>query len=494
MSRITRREAGQILSAAAVVAQTVEAAPELCFMPAVELAGLIRRKKVSALEVMNAHLKQIERVNPKVNAIVTLIEEKARADARRADEAQAHGAKLGPLHGLPVAHKDLIETAGIRTTYGSPIFKDNVPTEDAILVERIRDAGAICLGKTNTPEFGAGSQTFNQVFGATKNPYDLTKTCGGSSGGAAVALACGMTPIASGSDTGGSLRNPAAFCSIVGFRPAPGRVPSAAKGNSWQTLSVSGPMARNVADVALLLSAMAGPDGRCPISIEQSPSRFAESLNRDFKGTRVAWFRNLGGVIFDTRIRDAVNAQRRVFESLGCIVEEAEPDLSDGDEAFNTLRAWSYASQYGELARTHRDQIKETVLWEIDRGSKLNAADIAHAHALHSQVWDRMRVFQKKYEYFILPTTQVPPFDINQPYVTEIEGTKMATYIDWMKSCYLISILENPAISVPCGYTPEGLPVGVQIVGRHRDEWSVLQLAHAFEQATKTSRRRPSVA
>ncbi len=494
MSAITRREAGQILAAAAVAAQALEAAPDVCFLSAVEQATLIRRKKISALELMDAHLKQIDRVNPKVNAIVTLIADQARDGARKADEAQARGAKLGPLHGLPVAHKDLIETAGIRTTYGSPIFKDNIPTEDAILVERVRDAGAICLGKTNTPEFGAGSQTFNQVFGATKNPYDLTKTCGGSSGGAAVALACGMTPLASGSDTGGSLRNPAAFCSIVGLRPAPGRVPSHAKGNSWQTLSVSGPMARTVADVALLLSAMAGPDDRCPISLQESPSRFTESLNRDFKGVRVAWFQNLGGVIFDSRIRDAVNAQRRVFESLGCIVEEAEPDLAGGDEAFNTLRAWSYASQYGPLARTHRDQIKETVLWEIDRGSKLTAADIAHAHALHSQVWDRMRVFQKQYEYFVLPTTQVPPFDINQPYVTEIEGQKMATYIDWMKSCYLISILENPAISVPCGYTPEGLPVGLQIVGRHRDERSVLSLAHAFEQATKASQRRPAVA
>jgi amidase len=463
-------------------------------MTATEMAGLIRRKKLSAREAMGAHLKQIERLNPKVNAIVTLIAEQAVKDAHRADEAQARGAKLGPLHGLPIAHKDLIETAGIRTTYGSPIYKDNVPSSDAILVERVRDAGAICLGKTNTPEFGAGSQTFNAVFGATKNPYDVTKTCGGSSGGAAVALACGMVPIASGSDTGGSLRNPAAFCSVVGLRPAPGRVASAAKGNAWQTLSVSGPMARTVADVALLLSAMAGPDPRCPISICESPARFAESLNRDFKGTRVAWFRNLGGVTFDSRVREAVNAQRRVFESLGCVIEEAEPDFQGADEAFNTLRAWGFASQYGELARTHRDQIKDTVLWEVDRGAKLTAADIEHAHSLHAQVWDRMRVFQQKYEYFILPTTQVPPFDIEQPYISEIEGVKMATYIDWMKSCYLISILENPAVSVPCGYTPEGMPVGLQIVGRHRDEFSVLQLAHAFEQATKASHRRPPVA
>lgn len=495
MSEITRRQAGKILASAAAAQSIHAAGSDICFLTAREMAALIRRKKLSAREAMDAHLKQIARVNPQVNAIVTLVADQAMEQARRADEAQAKGAKLGPLHGLPMAHKDLIETAGIRTTFGSPIFKENVPTRDAILVERVRDAGAICFGKTNTPEFGAGSQTFNNVFGATKNPYELSKTCGGSSGGAAVALACGMTPIASGSDTGGSLRNPAAFCSVVGLRPAPGRVASSAEGDAWQTLSVSGPMARNVADAALLASAMAGPDPRCPISINEPGARLAQPLERDFKGARAAWFKNLApGVIFDARVREAVNAQRRVFESLGCIVEEADPDLSGADEAFNILRAWSYASKYGALARTHRDQIKDTVLWEIDRGSQLTAADIAHAETLHSQVWDRMRLFQEKYEFFILPTTQVPPFDIHQPYVTEIDGVKMANYIDWMKSCYLISILENPAISVPCGYTPEGLPVGLQIVGRHRDEFAVLQLAYAFEQATKASHRRPPVA
>jgi amidase len=487
---ITRRQAGKVLAAAAA-AQSLNAAPnEICSMTARDLAAAIHRKKLSAREVMEAHLKQIERVNPKVNAIVTLLADKAMDQAKRADESQAKGAKIGPLHGIPIAHKDLVETAGIRTTFGSPIFKDNVPTHDAILVERIRNAGAICIGKTNTPEFGAGSQTFNRVFGATKNPYDLTKTCGGSSGGAAVSLATGMLPLADGSDTGGSLRNPAAFCGVVGIRPAPGRVPSAAKGNAWQTLSVSGPMARNVADAALLLSVMAGPDPRCPISIDASPAQFAEPLDRDFKGTRVAFFKDLG-IAFDPQVRDAVNAQRRVFESLGCIVEQADPDLSGGDEAFKILRAWSYASQYGELARTHRDQIKETVLWEIDRGSKLTAAEISHADALHSQVWDRMRVFLTQYDFYILPTTQVPPFDINQPYVTEINGVKMDTYIDWMKSCYLISILETPAISVPCGYTSNNLPLGLQIAGRHRGELAVFQLAHAFEQATKGSRRPP---
>ena len=490
---ITRREASQLMGAAAATPLLAAQGADVCFLSAVEMAGLIRRSKLSAREVMSAHLKQIERVNPKVNAIVTLVAEQAMENARKADEAQAKGTALGPLHGLPVAHKDLVETAGIRTTFGSPLFKNYVPAKDAILVERIKHAGAITVGKTNTPEFGAGSQTFNPVFGATKNPYDLTKTCGGSSGGAAVSLACGMVPIADGSDTGGSLRNPAAFCSVVGFRVAPGRVPNAAVGNAWNTLSVSGPMARTVPDVALLLSVMAGPDPRCPISITEPGARFTGNLQRSFKGTRVAWFRNLGGIPFDARIRDTVNAQRKVFEELGCIVEEAEPDLSGGDEAFNTLRAWGYASTRGELVRAHRDQVKDTIVWEVERGSKLTGADIARADALHSQVWDRMRIFLEKYEYFVLPTTQVPAFDVTQPYVTEIEGVKMNSYIEWMKSCYLISILENPAISVPCGYTREGLPVGLQIVGRHRDEWSVLQIANAFEEATRSHRRKAGI-
>ena len=490
---LTRREANQILGAAAAAQLMSAQTPDICFLTAVEMTDLIRRKKLSARESITAHLKQIDRLNPQVNAIVTLVADQAMDNAKRADEAQARGATPGPLHGLPVAHKDLVETAGIRTTFGSLIFKDNVPAHDAIIVERMKKAGAITVGKTNTPEFGAGSQTFNQVFGATKNPYDLTKTCGGSSGGAAVSLACGMVPIADGSDSGGSLRNPASFCSVVGFRVAPGRVPAAAAGNAWSTLSVTGPMARTVRDVALLLSVMAGPDSRCPISITEPGSRFSGSLERNFKGVRVAWFKDLGGIPFDRRIREAVNAQRKVFESLGCIVEEAEPDLTGANEAFNTLRALGYVNSQSENVRKHRDLMKDTILWEVERGSKLSASDIAHAETLHSQVWDRMRLFLEKYEYFILPATQVPPFDIGQEYVTEIEGVKMNTYIDWMKSCYLISILENPSICVPSGYTPEGLPVGLQIVGRHRDEFSVLQLAHAFEQATRPAHRRPAI-
>ncbi len=446
---------------------------------------LLRKKKVSAREVLDAHLKHIERVNPQVNAIVTLVPEIAKDRAKQCDEAAAKNKFLGPLHGLPVAHKDLQDTQGIRTTYGSPLFANHVPTADTLLVERIRQAGGVTLGKTNTPEFGAGSQTFNPVFGATKNPHDLTKTCGGSSGGAAVALATGMLPLADGSDTGGSLRNPASFCGVVGFRVTPGRVPNLPTGAAWNTISVVGPMARNVADCAFFLSAIAGPDERAPLSIHEDPAHFARPLDRNFKGTRVAWYKDLGGVPFDTRTRAVVEAQRKRFIDLGCIVEEAEPDFSGADEAFRVFRALHF---YRQHAAKDRSKIKATVLEEIDLGAKLSGPEIARAMQLQSALVQRVGEFFSKYEYFILPATQVPAFDIGQPYVTEIDGKKLGDYIDWMRACYYISVLHNPAISVPAGFTADGLPVGLQIVGRHQADFQVLQLAHAFEQAAKAFR------
>ena len=448
-----------------------------------ELARLIRAKDLSVRDVVGAHLTQIERVNPGVNAIVTLVAEQAMARARAADEDLAHGRPVGPLYGLPIAHKDLQPTSGIRTTFGSPIYKDFVPSEDSLAVERLRLAGAIVVGKTNTPEFGAGSQTFNPVFGSTLNPYDTSRTCGGSSGGAAVALATRMLPIADGTDMGGSLRNPASFCNVVGLRPSPGRVPSWPAATAWSTRSVDGPMARSVADVALMLSAMAGPDPRSPIAIDEAGRRFAAPLERDFKGARIAWWKDLGGVPVDRRVREVVNAQRGVFELLGCLVDEAEPDFADFDAVFKTVRALAFVTGVAPRIASRRDQVKDTILWEIDRGERLTAAEIAWAETKRTELYHRMRRFMERYDFFVLPTVQVPPFAIAQPYPAEIDGVRMETYIDWMKSCYYISIVGNPAISVPCGFTPEGLPVGLQIVGRHRDDWGLLQIAHAFEGA-----------
>jgi amidase len=467
---------------------------DLCFLPAVELARRIRARELSALDLLEAHLAQIERVNPRVNAIITLVTDQAITQAHAADAALARGDAIGPLHGLPIAHKDLTATKGIRTTSGSPIYANHVPDHSALIVERIQRAGAITIGKTNVPEFGAGSQTFNPVFGATLNPYDTSKTCGGSSGGAAVALACGMIPIADGSDMGGSLRNPAGYCNVVGLRPAPGRVPSWPTQNGWSALSVDGPMARTVADVALLLSAIAGPDPRSPIAIAEPGGRFAQRLDRDFRGTRIAWSRDLGGLPIDPRVTAAIDAQRHTFASLGCTIEDRDPDLSDADEIFKVLRAWSFELSHGELLHAQRHQLKDTVIWNTEAGMRLSGPDIARAERQHTALYHRVREFMATYEFLICPVSQAPPFDVTQPYLTAINGVPMDTYIDWMRSCYYISVTGHPAISVPCGFTPEGLPVGVQIVGRHRDELGVLQLAHAFEQATGFWRRRPALA
>jgi amidase len=460
-------------------------------MPATELAARLRRKDVSAREVMSAHLAQIERWNPRVNAIVTLVADRALADAARADEALARGERVGPLHGLPIAHKDLVETAGIRTTRGSPFYRDFIPTTDAPLIRRLRAAGAITLGKTNTPEFGAGSHTFNTIFGATKNPYDTGRTCGGSSGGAAVALATGMVPIADGSDTGGSLRNPAAFCNVVGFRPSPGRVFTGA--TTWSPLSVSGPMARSVADAALLLSVQAtGPESSSPLAIVEDGARFATPLGRDFRGVRVAWWRGLGGIPFEPEVVSVINATRPVFEQLGCIVEEAEPDFSGIDDAFPTLRHLSYHASYAAMAKQRPDWIKDTIHWEIAEAERQSGADVARASARQAKAYADSQQFFSRYEYFVLPVTQVMPFDVNIAYPTNVAATPMTTYIDWMRSCWYVTFLANPAISVPAGFSSGGLPVGLQIVGQHRADWSVLQLAHAFEQATSHGKRRPA--
>jgi amidase len=468
---------------------------DFLFLPATQMARLIRAKKLSARELLGAHLKQIDRVNPQVNAIVTLTREIAMAQAAEADESAAHGRFLGPLHGLPIAHKDLLDTKGVRTTYGSPIFRDYVPAADPLVVQRIRQAGAIFVGKTNTPEFGAGSQTFNPVFGATRNPWDVTKTCGGSSGGAAVALACGMLPLADGSDMGGSLRNPASFCSVVGLRPSPGRVPAVPSLTSpWQALSVLGPMGRTAADAALLLSVMAGPDGRSAMSLDDPGSNFAPPLERDFRSTRIAWCSSLADAVFERRVIEIFERHRQTFERLGCTIEEAQPDLTDADEIFRTQRAAAFFSRLWPLARDHRSSMKATVIEEIERGAAISLADLARADTAWSRLLERTGEFMARYDYFVLPTTQVAPFEVDRPWPREIDGVAMNGYIDWMRSCYYVTVTALPAISVPAGFTEEGLPVGLQIVGRHHDDRGVLEMADAFEKASGVGVRVPPAA
>jgi len=485
---------GGAVSAGAAGTGHEAGAPELCFKSAVELARLLRERAVSAREVLEAHLRQIERVNPKVNAIVTLVADEARAQADRADAALRGGASVGPLHGLPIAIKDLVETKGLRTTFGSRIYKDHVPDRDELLAERLRAAGAIILGKTNTPEFGAGSQTFNEVFGETRNPWDPTKTCGGSSGGGAVALACGMVPIADGSDMGGSLRNPPSFCNVFGLRPSPGRVADWPTSLPWQTLSVSGPMARSAEDAALLLSVLAGPDPRAPLAIDEPGETFRQSLARGFKGARVAWSRNLGRYPVEPRVTAVCDSVRGVFAELGCLVEDAEPDFAGADEIFQTLRAWQFALGHEEHLKKHRDLVKDTVVWNTEKGLALSGRDVARAEEKRGTLYERVRLFMEGYEFLVLPVSQVAPFPVETRWVREIGGIPMTTYVDWMASCYCITLTGLPAASVPAGFTPEGLPVGLQIVGRHHRDFDVLQMAHAFETATGFGRRRPPVA
>ncbi|MBX9963448.1 MAG: amidase [Burkholderiales bacterium] len=467
---------------------------DLCFTGATELVRRIRARELSAVEVLRAYVAQIERVDPAVNAMVTRTFEQAEAAARAIDARLARGEDCGPLAGLPVAHKDLAVTKGIRTTFGSPLFRDFVPDTDAIIVERLRTAGAVTVGKTNTPEFGAGSQTFNPVFGATRNPWNPDRTCGGSSGGAAVALACGMVPIADGSDFGGSLRNPASFCNVVGFRPTPGRVPNWPTFNAWFPLPVVGPMARSVEDVALMFSAIAGPDPRCPISVHESGERFAAPLARDLTGLRIAWSPDLGGLPFEAGVVDTLERALPAFEDLGCIVEPATPDLSDADEIFEVLRAWNFDLSHGELLRTKRSQLKQTVIWNIEEGQRLTGSQVARAERKRTELFARMRTFFERWDYLVCPVAQVLPFDVNTEYPMAIDGRPLASYIEWMRSCYRISATTLPAISVPAGFSAGGLPVGLQIVGPYLDDFGVLQLARGFEQATRFGERRPPLA
>jgi amidase len=373
------------------------------------------------------------------------------------------------------------------------IFEKNIPAESHAIVDRLSAAGLITLGKTNTPEFGAGSQTFNKVFGATRNPYDLSKTCGGSSGGAAAAVACGMLPFADGGDLAASLRNPGNYCNVVGFRPTPGRVSAWPESNAWNTLSVLGPIARTVSDCAFLLSGMAGPDPRSPTTVSEPGSIFLKPLRRSFRKTRIAWSKDLGGLPVDPRVTKIVEAQRSVFKDLGCIVEDAEPDFSGATESFETLRAVGFFHKVGPLMKEHAGKLKDTVIWNVEEGRRRSAEDVARAEVLRTQLFHRMREFLNRYDFLVCPVNQLPPFPVETEWPREVAGVKMGNYLDWMKSCYYVTITSHPAISVPAGFTPEDLPVGIQIVGRYRDDFGVLQLAHAFESETGVWKQRPSL-
>ena len=465
---------------------------DVIFASARDLAQQIRSRQVSCREVMSACLAQIARLNPQLNAIVAKLDDDAcLALADKADQALGNGGPIGPMHGLPTAFKDLEPAVGFPQSKGSPLFRTFMPDADSVLVERIRRAGAVPIGKTNVPEFGMGSQTYNTVYGTTLNPYDRSKTAGGSSGGAAVAVATGMLPIADGGDLGGSLRNPANFNNIVALRPSVGLVPIAPSTLPFIGVSTKGAMARTVADVAFGLSAIAGADARDPQSWDSDPNVFTAPLDRDWRGTRVAWAIDLGGLPLDRRVRKVLEAQRRTFEDLGCIVEDACPDFGNVNEIFLTLRTWASWTTYKDLLAQHRSQFKPDAVWDIESGAHLTGEDVGRALMQQGQVLERMRIFQEKYQFLLCAVNQVPPFDASEPWPKSIDGVAMENYVAWMKTAYWISTTCCPAISVPAGFTDDGLPVGIQIVGRYRRDFDVLRIAHAFEQATGFGKRRP---
>jgi amidase len=466
---------------------------ESVMLDAIELSKRIKAKQVSCVEVMQAYLDHIERLNPKVNAIVSLQPREGLLEqAAQRDRQLAAGQYFGFMHGFPHAVKDLAATKGIRTTYGSPLL-DAVPEHDAILVERLRKSGAILIGKTNAPEFGLGSQTYNSVFGTTLNAYDQAKTAGGSSGGAASALALRMIPVADGSDMMGSLRNPAAYNNVIGFRPSYGRVPGAGTELFLGQLSTGGPMGRSVPDVAMLLSVLAGPDRRAPLSIEMDPGVFSESLSRDLKGARVGWLGDLGGHLqYEPGITDLCHSALRALETTGCKIEEARLDFPPERmwETWVTLRHWLTAGDLRKLYADpmNRERMKPEALWEVEGGLKLSASDVFDASVIRSDFYRTISTVFERFDYLLLPSAQVFPFDAGTHWPKTINGASMDTYHRWMEVVVPGSLLGHPVINVPIGFSAGGLPMGMQIIGRHNADLSVLQVAFAYEQATQWTR------
>lgn len=467
---------------------------EICTLGATKLQVQIRKGELSAREVVSAHLAQIEQHNGEVNAICTLVDpEIALGEADAVDQSLSKGSQPGPLAGLPIAIKDLVPTKGIRTTMGSLVFEKQVPEADALFVERIRQAGGVVIGKTNTPEFGMGSHTFNKVFGITRNPYNPDKTAGGSSGGAAAALAARMLPFADGSDLGGSLRNPAAFCNVVGFRPSLGRVPIVPNIMGWHSrLAVNGPMARNVEDCALLFRTMAGPDLRDPISLYNMPE-MEDDLESDPIGQRIGWSDSLGGLPIHETISDTFSSAKRFFTELGCKVDETPLDLTDAMDVFRVLRASHYAEATRDFFEENRDKFKESVIGNVELGLSLTGQDITAADAKRTEIYLRMLDFFESHDFLVAPTTQVEPFDVETEWVSEINGITMQDYIEWMSVCCVVTVTGLPAISMPCGFNENGLPVGLQIIGGPGKDWDVLQLAKAFESVTGFANQLPAI-
>lgn len=473
------------------------AASDILMMDACALSQAIRTKEVSCVEVMQAYLDHIDRLNPLVTAIVSRQDSDSLVkQARGRDDELARGEWRGWMHGFPQAIKDLAAAKGFPTTLGSPLFKDNIAPADAVFVERMRAAGSTLIGKTNTPEFGLGSQSYNPLFGTTRNAYDQTKTSGGSSGGAAAALALRMLPVADGSDHAGSLRNPAAFNNIYALRPSYGRVPSNTEEVFLPQLGVAGPMARTVADLAQLLAVQAGYDPRVPLSIRQDAQDFAAPLTGEVAGRRLGWLGDLGGHLpMEPGILELCEGALRVFESLGATVEPVKPDFEPERiwQAWLVLRQWqvgaNLAVQYQDPAK--RDQIKPEARWEIEQGFGRSAYDVSKASGVRTAWYQTVRKLFERYDYLVLPSAQVFPFDAGTHWPKEIAGRAMDTYHRWMEVVIPVTMAGCPALGVPVGFGPGRLPMGMQIVAKNHGERALLEIAHAYEAATDWGRALP---
>ncbi len=466
-------------------------------LDALSLSQAIAARRISCREVMQAYLAQIERLNPRVNALVSLQpEETLLRQAGERDAQLARGERMGWMHGFPQAPKDLAATAGIPTTMGSLTLRNNVPRADALVVERAHRAGAILIGKSNTPEFGLGSNTFNRVFGVTHNAFDPGRSAGGSSGGAAVALALRMLPVADGSDMMGSLRNPAAWNNVVGFRPSLGRVPMLpARDIFFQQLSTEGPMARSVAEAAMLLSVQAGFDARCPQSIAEDPRRFAGSLQRDFKGARIGWLGDLGGhLATEPGLLPLCERALRHFEALGCTVEPALPDfpLERLWRCWLSLRQFIVSGLCGEIVASDklRALVKPELVWEVEQGWKLPATELWKATVARTEWTLALQALFARFDFLVLPAAQVFPFDAELDWPKSIAGRAMDTYHRWMEVVIGPTLAGLPVAAVPGELSADGLPTGLQIVGPAQQDFATLQMAHAYEQACQYTRRR----
>ena len=477
---------------------------EPCDLPATEARRLIGAKALSPVELMQSCIARIEAVDPAVNAMVARDFERAAVAAHAAEAAVMRGDALPPLHGLPVGIKDLDDTAGLRTTYGSPLFRDNVPAADNGMVARVRAAGGIVLGKTNTPEFGAGANTRNAVYGATGNPFDPSRSAAGSSGGSAVALACGMVPLASGSDTGGSLRNPAAFNGVVGFRPSPGLVPSEGRLHGWSPLAVLGPMARNVPDTCLLLSAMVSDDPRDPLAATvhgrqmRTPAEFAQPALMDLSSVRAAFSPDLGFAPVERHVAEVFAEKTALFRAAFARAEDAAPDCAGADEAFEVLRAVGFVAAHGERVRDRPDDVGPNVRANVAEGMRYSAADVARALSLQTAMYRRWQGFFDGHNVLITPSITISPRPWTELFPSEIDGLKTRTYFHWLSLAYAVTLVGHPAVSLPVGLDRAGMPFGLQIVGPRGSDAYVLSVAAALEAAlagdARTARPTPDLA